>query len=158
MTISRARMNTNELVLALLGEGYSRKTWHGPNLRQSLKGVSASLAARRPAPGRHNIWELALHSAYWKYAVRRRIEGGKRGSFVLKGSNFFTRPERGKATEAAWRADLALLEREHRALEAAIRRVLGTPRAKKLLPSLYGIAFHDIYHAGQIRLLRRLIS
>jgi len=151
-------MNTNELVLALLGEGYSRKTWHGPNLRQSLKGVSASLAARRPAPGRHNIWELALHSAYWKYAVRRRIEGGKRGSFVLKGSNFFTRPERGKATEAAWRADLALLEREHRALEAAIRRVLGTPRAKKLLPSLYGIAFHDIYHAGQIRLLRRLIS
>ena len=158
MTISRARMNTNELVLALLGEGYSRKTWHGPNLRQSLKGVSASLAARRPAPGRHNIWELALHSAYWKYTVRRRIEGGKRGSFVLKGSNFFTRPERGKATEAAWRADLALLEREHRALEAAIRRVLGTPRAKKLLPSLYGIAFHDIYHAGQIRLLRRLIS
>ena len=158
MTISRARMNTNELVLALLGEGYSRKTWHGPNLRQSLKGVSASLAARRPTPGRHNIWELALHSAYWKYAVRRRIEGGKRGSFVLKGSNFFTRPERGKATEAAWRADLALLEREHRALEAAIRRVLGTPRAKKLLPSLYGIAFHDIYHAGQIRLLRRLIS
>jgi hypothetical protein len=151
-------MKTNELVLALLDEGYSRKTWHGPNLRQSLKGVSASQAARRPAPGRHNIWELALHSAYWKYAVRRRIEGGKRGSFVLKGSNFFTRPEEGKDTEAAWREDLALLEREHRALEAAIRRVLKTSRTKKLLPSLYGIAFHDVYHAGQIRLLRRLIS
>jgi DinB family protein len=151
-------MNTSELVLALLTEGYSRKTWHGPNLRQSLKGVSASQAARRPAPGRHNIWELALHSAYWKYAVRRRIEGGKRGSFTLEGSNFFARPERGKATEAAWRADLALLEREHKALETAIRRVLKTPRARKLLPSLYGVAFHDIYHAGQIRLLRRLMS
>ena len=151
-------MKTNELVLALLDEGYSRKTWHGPNLRQSLKGVSASQAARRPAPGRHNIWELALHSAYWKYAVRRRIEGGKRGSFILKGSNFFTRPEKGKTTQAAWRADLALLEREHQALEAAIRRVLKTPRAKKLLPSLYGVAFHDVYHAGQIRLLRRLMS
>jgi uncharacterized damage-inducible protein DinB len=150
-------MNTNELVLALLEEGYSRKTWHGPNLRQSLKGVSASQAARRPAPGRHNIWELALHSAYWKYAVRRRIEGGKRGSFILEGSNFFTRPEKGKATEAAWRADLALLEREHQALEAAIRRILKTPRAKKLLPALYGVALHDIYHAGQIRLLRRLM-
>jgi hypothetical protein len=151
-------MNGNELVLALLSEGYSRKTWHGPNLRQSLKGVSASQAAWRPAPGRHNIWELALHSAYWKYAVRRRIEGGKRGSFVLKGSNFFARPEEGKATEAAWRADLALLEREHKDLEEAIRRVLKTPRAKKLLPVLYGVAFHDIYHAGQIRLLRRLMS
>jgi hypothetical protein len=151
-------MNGNELVLALLSEGYSRKTWHGPNLRQSLKGVSASQAAWRPAPGRHNIWELALHSAYWKYAVRRRIEGGQRGSFVLKGSNFFARPEEGKATEAAWRADLALLEREHKDLEEAIRRVLKTPRAKKLLPALYGVAFHDIYHAGQIRLLRRLMS
>lgn len=151
-------MKADELVLALLEEGYSRKTWHGPNLRQSLKGVSAVQAARRLAPGRHNIWELALHAAYWKYAVRRRIEGGKRGSFVLKGSNFFARPEKGKATEAAWRADLALLEREHRALEAAMRRVLKTPRAKKLLPALYGVAFHDIYHAGQIRLLRRLMS
>jgi hypothetical protein len=85
------------------------------------------------------------------------MEGGKRGSFVLKGSNFFTRPEKGKATEAAWRADLALLEREHKALETAMRRVLKNPRAKKLLPSLYGVAFHDIYHAGQIRLLRRLM-
>ena len=151
-------MNTNQLVLALLDEGYSRKTWHGPNLRQSLKGVTASQAAWRPAPGRRNIWELALHAAYWKYAVRRRIEGGKRGSFVLKGSNFFARPEKGNATEAAWRADLALLEREHKALEAAIRRVLETPRAKKLLPRLYGVAFHDVYHAGQIRLLRRLMS
>jgi len=150
-------MNANDLVLALLDEGYSHKTWHGPNLRQSLRGVSASQAAWRPASGRHNIWELALHSAYWKYAVRRRIEGGKRGSFLLKGSNFFARPEKGKATEAAWRADLALLEREHKALEGAICRVLKTPRAKKLLPALYGVAFHDIYHAGQIRLLRRLI-
>ncbi len=150
-------MKADELVLALLDEGYSRKTWHGPNLRQSLKGVSASQAAWRPAPGRHNIWELALHAAYWKYAVRRRIEGGKRGSFILKGSNFFARPEEGNPTETAWRADLALLEREHQALEDAINRVLKTPRAKKLLPVLYGVAFHDVYHAGQIRLLRRLM-
>lgn len=151
-------MKTDDLVLALLKGGYSRKTWHGPNLRQSLKGVSARQAAWRPAPGRHNIWELALHSAYWKYAVRRRIEGGERGSFILKGSNFFARPEKGKGTEAAWHADLALLESEHYALEASIRRVLKTPRAKRLLPALYGVAFHDIYHAGQIRLLRRLMA
>jgi len=151
-------MKADVLVLALLEEAYSKKTWHGPNLRQSLKGVTAAQAAWRPAPGRHNVWELALHAAYWKYVARRRIEGGKRGSFALKGSNFFPRPDEGKATEAAWRSDLALLEKEHRALESAIRRVLKTPRAKRLLPSLYGVAFHDIYHAGQIRLLRRLQS
>jgi hypothetical protein len=99
-----------------------------------------------------------VHAAYWKYAVRRRIEKGQRGSFALKGSNFFPRPEQGKLNESAWRADKELLDREHRALRAAIDKVLPTPRGTKLLRQLYGIAFHDIYHAGQIRLLRRLMG
>jgi hypothetical protein len=147
-----------KLVLALLDEAYEKKTWHGPNLKQSIKGITAKQAAWRPGPGRHNIWEVTLHAAYWKYAVRRRIEGGKRGSFVLKGSNFFARPEKGKLNEAAWSADKKLLEREHRALHVAVAKVLRTARAAKLLPQLYGVAFHDIYHAGQIRLLRRLME
>jgi len=149
-------VQTADLILALLNEAYDKRTWHGPNLKQSIRGVSAKQAAWRPGPGRHNIWEFTVHAAYWKYVVRRRIEGGKRGSFVLKGSNFFTRPERGKLNEEAWRADKQLLESEHRALRTAMHRVLGTPRGEKLLRHLFGIAFHDVYHAGQIRLLRRL--
>jgi len=147
-----------KLVLALLDEAYEKKTWHGPNLKQSVKRVTAKQAARRPGPGRHNIWEVMLHAAYWKYAVRRRIEGGKRGSFVLKGSNFFPRPEPGKLNEAAWSADKKLLEREHRALRQSVAKVLRTARGAKLLRQLYGVAFHDVYHAGQIRLLRRLMK
>lgn len=149
-------MSNQAIILALLDEAFSKKTWHGPNLRQALKGVTAKQAAWRPAPGRHNIWEEALHAAYWKYAVRRRLEGGKQGSFVLKGSNFFARPEPGKATQAAWRADKAILEKEHQAMMLTIREILKTSHAKKRLPMIYGVAFHDVYHAGQIRLLRRL--
>lgn len=149
-------MRKNEWILLLLQEAYDRKTWHGPNLRQSLRGVTAKEAAWRPGRGRHNIWELALHSAYWKYAVRRQLEGGKRGSFILDGSNFFERPQQGKFTEAAWRADLLLLEIEHQALEKSVRRALKKPVSTKTLRMLYGVAFHDVYHAGQIRLLRRL--
>ena len=149
-------MQTADLILALLNEAYDKRTWHGPNLKQSIRGISAKQAAWRPAPGRHNIWEFTVHAAYWKYVVRRRIEGGKRGSFALRGSNFFTRPERGKLNEEAWRADKQLLESEHRALRTAMHRVLETPRGEKFLRHLFGIAFHDVYHAGQIRLLRRL--
>jgi DinB superfamily len=149
-------MSDQAIILALLDEAFSKKTWHGPNLRQSLKALTAKQAAWRPAPGRHNIWEETLHAAYWKYAVRRRLEGGQRGSFILKGSNFFARPEKGRATEAAWRADRAILENEHHAMVQTIRKVLQSPKAKKQLRMLYGIAFHDVYHAGQIRLLRRL--
>jgi hypothetical protein len=149
-------MSSQASILALLNEAFSKKTWHGPNLWQSLKGVNAKQAAWRPAPGRHNIWELTLHAAYWKYAVRRRLEGAKRGSFILEGSNFFMRPEKEKTTEAAWRADRAILENEHRALFHAIRKALASRHVKKHLRMLYGVAFHDVYHAGQIRLLRRL--
>ncbi len=153
-----AALNSKQLVLALLDEAYEKKTWHGPNLRQSLKGVAARQAAWRAGSGRHNIWEVMLHAAYWKYALRRRIEGGKRGSFPLKGSNFFLRPEKGKLHEAAWAADKKLLEREHRALRAAVAQVLHTSRGTKFMPQFYGMAFHDVYHAGQIRLLRRLME
>lgn len=151
-------MRTRELVLRLFDEAYEKKTWHGPNLRQAIRGVSAKQAAWRPGPGRHNIWEETLHAAYWKYVVRRRIEGGKRSSFALKGSNFFPRPEKGRTNEAAWRADKELLEREHRALRVAIERVLDKPRGSKFLRQIYGVALHDVYHAGQIRLLRRLMA
>lgn len=149
-------MSHDAILLTLLDEGYFKKTWHGPNLRQSLRGVSAKQAAWRPGPGRHNIWELTVHAAYWKYAVRRRIEGGQRASFPLTGHNFFARPEKGSATKAAWQRDRAILENEHGAMLRAIRKLLKSSRSKKHLRMLYGVAFHDVYHAGQIRLLRRL--
>ena len=75
------------LLLRMLDEAYSVKTWHGPNLKGSLRGLTAVTAAWRPGPKRHNIWEVAVHAAYWKYVVRRRLLGEKRGSFELKGSN-----------------------------------------------------------------------
>lgn len=150
-------MSEQKILLQLLQEAYRRKTWHGPNLKQSLRGISARQAAWRPAPGRHNIWELVVHSAYWKYAVSRKLDEGKRGSFVLKGSNFFLRPEKGKATEAAWRSDLALLEREHRLLEQSVTSIRPKRISEKQVRMVYGVCFHDIYHAGQISLLRRLL-
>ena len=92
------------LLLQLIDQGYDKKSWHGPNLRASIRGVTARQAAWRPAPGRHNIWELTLHTAYWKYVVQRRIMGEKRGSFVVPGSNFFERPV--ELSEAAWKKDI----------------------------------------------------
>ena len=85
-------------------------------------------------------------------------KAGKKENLRCPGSNFFPRPEKGKASEAAWQADRELLEREHLALMAAVERVLNTPRGVKFLKQIYGVAFHDVYHAGQIRLLRRLMD
>ena len=151
-------MKNRQLLLALLDEAYEKKAWHGPNLKEAIRGVSAKEAAWRPGKGRHNIWEETLHAAYWKWEARRRVGGGKKGSFALKGSNFFPRPEKDKTDEASWRADRELLEREHRALRKTIEKVVDTPRATKFIRHIYGAALHDVYHAGQIRLLRRLME
>jgi uncharacterized damage-inducible protein DinB len=150
--------------LDLLGEAFEKKAWHGPNLRGSLRGLTAEHAAWRPAPGRHNVWELAVHAAYWKYAVRRLLTAEKRGSFPYQGSNWFARPA-GEASEAAFKADLAVLAREHRLLVEAASRVAARELEKKPRGSKYtrrrliqGAAAHDFYHAGQIQVLKRLRS
>lgn len=147
--------------LEALDEGFDRHSWHGPNLHGALRGLTAVQAVRRPRPGRHNIAEIAVHAAYWKYVVRRMITGGKRGSFPLKGSNWFVRNE---ADATQWRLDLELLADEHRQLRAVVAALppsrLTDRSAKKkytIAGLIRGIAAHDVYHAGQIQLLKRLV-
>ena len=148
---------------AILDAAYNRPSWHGTNLRGSIRGLSLEQAAWRPARNRHNIWELVVHSAYWKYTAWRRLTGADRGSFPLEGSNWFRRPE--ETTERAWRADIALLDRMHRQLMESVGKL--TSKDLSLIPPkskvsnfalLSGIAAHDLYHAGQIQLLKKLSS
>lgn len=151
-----------DLLLDVIDRAYDRRSWHGTNLRGSIRRVDVVEAAWRPAPGRHNIWEIAVHAAYWKYVVRRRLLGEKRGSFPLKGSDFFERPVAGEGT-SAWKADIALLDDMHASLRDAISALPARALGEKVgaskvdtLTMITGIAAHDLYHAGQIQLLKRL--
>lgn len=145
------------LLLEVLDSGYDQTAWHGPNLKQSLRGVSADEASWRPSSGRHNIWEVAVHTAYWKYIARRRLRREPGRSFAFKGSDWFARPSSGThGNEKVWREDRQLLEDEHQRLRKAISDLAQERRLGAYLPMIYGVAFHDVYHAGQIRLLRRL--
>jgi len=150
------------LILRSIDQAFDHRAWHGTNLRGSVRRVTPEEAAFRPEPGRHNIWELVLHCAYWKYAVRRRLTGEKRGSFPLEGSNFFSRPG-ADASQQAWKRDVLLLDETHAALRSAVAalpasRLDEIPSGSKVATRdiLLGIAAHDLYHAGQIQLLKRL--
>ena len=168
-------------LVAVIDQAFNKTSWHGTNLRGSLRRVTAAQAAWRPSPHRHNIWEIAVHAAYWKYAVARRFTGGARGSFAtfglrsghpersrgtLKGSNWFRRPDSdGAPRDAAWKADIDLLDDMHDTLRGVVLRLSAqdlarTPPGKKVnnFAILSGIAAHDLYHAGQIQLLKRLQS
>ena len=151
-----------DVLLAALDEAFDARSWHGTNLRGSLRGLDLATLAWRPGAGRHNIWELAVHAAYWKYAVRRKLTGEKRGSFPLdEGSNFWKRPI--EQSKAAWKRDLVLLETEHQSLRSAVASFPATKWSRRppggqftFAGMVRGVAAHDLYHAGQIQLLKRL--
>jgi hypothetical protein len=154
-------MTDLDQLLQIIDQAYNRRSWHGTNLRGSLRGVSVEQAVWRPTPQRHNIWEIVVHAAYWKYVVRRRLAGETRGSFPIKGSNWFRRTR--DSNESAWKTDVALLDQMHRSMRDAIaampiHELNRIPRGLKTsnFVLISGIAAHDLYHAGQIQLLKRL--
>jgi len=143
------------ILLASLDEAYEKKSWHGPNLRGALRGVSAEESLQRPALGRHNIWELAAHLAYWKHIVRRRLLR-VRGPVAFPGSNWLASPA--DVDGKSWRGLLRLLGEEQRALREVVAAMTGDDlRDPKKIHLVHGAAAHDLYHTGQIQLVKRLI-
>ena len=105
---ARPAMTDLQHLLVILDQAYDHRSWHGTNLRGSIRGLSPEQAAWRPAAGRHNIWELVVHSAYWKYAARRRLTGEPRHVFPARRLELVSRgrsrrPEKpGGRTSGCW--------------------------------------------------------
>jgi len=152
----------NRLLVGILEGAFGGKGWQGTTLLGSLRGVTAARATWRPGRRRHGIWELALHAAYWKYAVWRRLTGqAQRGTFPRAPSDWPAVPAR--PTAAAWRADIRLLRETHVQLVAAVA-ALPPNRLGARSPTgqwthaqmIAGVAAHDAYHTGQIQLIKKL--
>ena len=154
-------MNERALLLRFLDQAFDQHAWHGTTLAGSVRGVKPAQAVWRPHAKRHNIWELVLHAAYWKYVVRRRLTGEQRGGFPREGSNWPKLPA--SPDGKAWRGDVRLLKEEHQRFRKVVAQLaqakFGTKGATGKWSNaelIHGVAAHDLYHAGQIQLLKRL--
>ena len=167
MTPRAAAAPTDDPVIALLlrqlHRAFDVRSWHGTNLMGSLRGLDRELLVWRPRPGRHNVAELALHAAYWKYRAHRLLTDAPPRAFELPGSDFFERST--IPTAAEWQADLALLRTWHERLADAVAALPPKRLEERPAKSEYsrtdlvlGAAAHDLYHAGQIQLLKRLYA
>ncbi len=154
-----------EEILKLLDPPAGFRPWHGgASPSGSLRGVSAEEAAWRPAPGRHSVWELVLHIAYWKYAVRRKLTSEPKSSFSRAPSNWPSVPEVPDAK--AWKRDRALLKEENERLVEAIKNFDPKRLGRKpddggetpYVDLMMGIVMHDTYHTGQIQTIKRLFA
>jgi uncharacterized damage-inducible protein DinB len=140
-----------------LHRAFDGSAWHGPALLELLKDVDATTAAAKPLPKVHSIWELVLHIAAWDGAACRCLAGEK--LHLSAAQNF---PRVLKPTEAAWRKAVAETKRTHDALVKAVA-ALPDARLCERVPGmrydfyrmLHGLVQHELYHAGQIAILKK---
>jgi uncharacterized damage-inducible protein DinB len=140
-----------------LNRSFRGEAWHGPCLQELLRDVSFESAADRPLAGVHSIWEIVLHITAWMDGARRRMEGE-----ALELTPEQDWPAISDPSEAAWRITLGNLESAHQKLRGAITaldperlddRVAGRPYSIYFL--LHGVIQHNLYHAGQIAILKK---
>jgi hypothetical protein len=159
-TTAARTSNSTELETRVLSEGYGPGAWHGPDLKAALAGVSLELAFWRPAPGRHNIAEIALHHAYYARAVRAKLTGAVPEPIGVDGDDWFALPN---DTRLAWPEILALVDTEQRRLAETVAEIGAGRAGSPLSPGerfdlVLGITCHAIYHAGQVQLVKALRS
>src|SRR5579871_5327904 len=141
-----------------LRNAFEGNAWHGPGLLELLKDVDPATAASHPLPETHSIWELVLHIEAWDNAVNRRIIESK--ALQLKGAQNFP-PVKDKSS-AAWKKTVADLKKTHAALVKTAAS-LSDKRLGERVPGkrynirfmLDGVAQHELYHAGQIAILKK---
>jgi hypothetical protein len=140
-------------------EGYGPGAWHGPDLKAALADVTSDQAFRRPAAGRHNIAEIALHHAYFVRSVRAQLAGVDPEPFVLDGDEWFELSDESRLT---WSQILDVVDSQQRQLTETIVDS-GTGRARpsadvEPFDIVLGITCHAVYHAGQVQLVKKLIE
>lgn len=139
------------LLLEVLERGFRKTSWHGPNLTGAMRGVRPQ--ARDPIHRRQKV-EQVLHAAYWKQRVLNKLIGTQ--PFPRRGSNWPKLPD--DLSARAWKVDQKLLHDMHERLIDAVSKLDSRRLNPKLKWMIYGAAAHDVYHAGQIRLLRRMMG
>jgi len=142
-----------------LRRAYEGEAWHGPSLREILAGITVEQAARRPLPQAHTIWELVLHIAAWESIVRRRL-----GGEAVEATPEQDWPPVRDTGDAAWKTALDDLDRGHHQLRQAIAALSDDQLRQKVAGQnysiygmLHGLIQHDLYHAGQIALLKKAL-
>ena len=148
----------SNVLARVIEEGYGPGAWHGPDLKAALSDVTPELAFWRPAAGRHNIAEIALHHAYYVRSVRAQLSGATPEPFVLEGEDWFEISDGGRIT---WSDILGVVDTQQRRLAAVITD-LGADRSRPASADVepfalvLGITCHAVYHAGQVQLIKRL--
>jgi len=142
----------------ILQEGYGPGAWHGADIKAAIDGVSAAGAFRRPAAGRHNIAEIALHHAYYVHSIRGRLVTVAPEPFAAAGDDWFALDG---TSGLGWDQVREVLDTQYAKLAVLVAdidagKVKATKDDSAVLELVLGITCHSAYHAGQVQLIKAL--
>jgi uncharacterized damage-inducible protein DinB len=144
-------------ILDQLDRGFAGEAWHGPALQELLDGVSAEDASRHPVSGAHSVWELVNHIAAWNLIVRHRVAGE-----TVEVTPEMDWPPVWEISEVAWTRALDHLKESRDLLRGTIQQLRDEQLNQQVLGEkysiyvmLHGLVQHDLYHAGQIAILKK---
>lgn len=158
-------MNRIHGIKDLLCGAYDGLNWYGQPLLKMLDGVTATEAAQKPIPTAHSIWEIILHMTAWTREVARRLRGGT--DYEPEGGDWPSTP---RMSDQAWNSTLNDLASAHNELlrvldsfpEDRLSELVQSEREKQaginFYLMLHGLVEHNVYHSGQIVLMRKLIA
>lgn len=153
-------MNEVKFVMDQLRTTFSGDSWHGPSVMKTLEGVAAEQASARPLGERHTIWELADHTTFWLEEAHKALKAKE----ISRPEKVMDWPRMG-SSEEQWKESV-------RRLEAAVNMILdelagwNTKDLEKTVGGasysyrqmLHGVVHHNLYHAGQIAILKGKVS
>ncbi len=155
-------MTEIERILDQLKRAYEGNAWHGPSVIEALAGVNAEQAHARPLANAHSIWELVHHIAVWENVGRRRLSGDRAQVEISSPEDW---PPADDKSDGAWEQAKAALDRGHQALVQAIANLAESRLDEPIFEgmstvyvTLHGVIQHDLYHAGQIAMLKKAAS
>lgn len=135
-----------------LDRAVTGEAWHGPSLMEVLRDVDTETASHRPIDGAHTIHEIALHVTAWTRQIRERLEG--QGTRRLTGEDDW--PPAGPVQASEWQRDVQRLVDEHDRLRQTILALHDDVLEQdQTYTWLHGIIQHNLYHAGQMALLKK---
>lgn len=143
-----------------LKRAFEGNAWHGPSVLEVLDGITAEQASARVFPAAHTIWELALHIGAWERACRRRLQGDR-----AELSDAEDWPPVDDTSIEAWQQLKQRLQQGNLELRSAVEKLIEQRLDEPIIPgmpSVYvtvqGVVQHDLYHAGQIAILKKALT
>jgi len=153
-------MTEIQRILDQMDRAFSGDAWHGPSLMGLLEGITAEDASKHSVRGAHSIWELVHHIGAWNSVVHRRLNGE-----TVEITTELDWPHVWEVSDIAWKRALENLKDHRSRLRGFVSRLsddlldekaAGSSESRYLI--LHGVVQHDLYHAGQIAILKKTLA